>query len=1276
MITNKDLDIQNISYTNKDFGQIYPELVELAKKLTNKWDPEETNESDPGIVLLKLAAFLGDKLNYNIDKNTLEQFIVSATQEKSMRRLTEMMGYNMKYYNSATTEIGFRYLGKMKAANESTDETADTNSIENLSEFFIKAFDTEIKTEDDIIYTLLEDIQITNSVRQATKKLAIQGHLKELTVLGSDNYTDSDLIQLYNLDDQNRIYFPDTDVAENGIFINREVYSLLHPDYWHKVDNLNDKDLGSKIFKFGYDSDKGFPYIEFPSDIADLIGDGLKISYIVSSGLNGKVLANRLTKFSKVNVTKNQSDTSAFVTEIKEDSYVLSNSVSVAGSNPETITEAYNNFKKTIGTFNTLVSCKDYSNYLNLYTDNNNKKLVSNVCVTDVRTDPDYSKVIFSRDGTQGSHYRNETTINGDKYPYNLIMHGTLPVNQDITSISLYNKTYNSLTKSDIYDIDNAIDDVKSINHNIVKPNNDQINFIEADYLLKANITTKYKVNNIEQKDIINNIKLALSKNFNANKVDFGEEIPYTSLINCIQNADNRIKNTSLDDPKITFNLKYPDNTVKEFTLIDGNQLNSIITENIVAGNLPVYKEIDDFNYDCLMEAYKKVDNIAAVFGEYKLTLTDTETSPTKLKENESIQIIRDSYLTDLIYPAYIYYAFIGTNEPGNIAIPKNTVYRLKENETLYIQYTDSSDVLQFVKYEKGATIKANFDIVNTNGLATILSTEATVDNKVASKFIRNSDKQIMDKDVYTYSKWQNNTVPSKDGITPLFSIGTKEEIDILRKNEASVKKNTNIFWYIKPRVVKNGNNFEINNSRGDLILKVNPWNNNQYFYILEEGEYIVYPNDDLTSLNILQSGSKITVEKLPDDTEDTLIIRRNREDVIDLNSLENAMETNDVGTFKQSFNWEIVDREIKINETAISNYIEGTTLKSNAGAISIDKNWAKCSSDLLIDGNKLFNGEDIDEPIIRTVLSINASKENNQIVKENQTIIALVSDIQKETETQLATITFKKISINNLFQIYPEIDSYNDLCVLCSTQYYEDSEGYLKPKQTTDGKYLYEFNASLIHYKEQTTNQGPATIQTLTLRKIGDLLLFLKGKNKLVVNDRDEYVINGEDLKEFDSTLSILIVANEVDLSAAELAELKNNSNLYYNVYNYIVDSAGTLINASGTSLMKNATVLCNLDNLKEADLKSSYIYISKPKNLDLYNYLKENNISEEMIQKSIEGNTDFDWLGERNSSKLITSYQPLYSFFDPNNIYNKLTLAKIDFDKSEFNIVGSSRV
>ena len=62
-------DISNMSYTNKDFGTIYPELLELAQKLSYKWDPTTSDESDPCVVLLKLAAIVADKNNYNIDKN-------------------------------------------------------------------------------------------------------------------------------------------------------------------------------------------------------------------------------------------------------------------------------------------------------------------------------------------------------------------------------------------------------------------------------------------------------------------------------------------------------------------------------------------------------------------------------------------------------------------------------------------------------------------------------------------------------------------------------------------------------------------------------------------------------------------------------------------------------------------------------------------------------------------------------------------------------------------------------------------------------------------------------------------------------------------------------------------------------------------------------------------------------------------------------------------------------------------------------------------------------
>ena len=107
MITNSDLNISNEGQVKKDFYQVYPEIVELVHLLSTVWDPENTNESDPGVVLLKLDAFITDKLNYNIDKNILEAFITSATQEEAVRKICEMMGYDIKYYNSATTKVYF-----------------------------------------------------------------------------------------------------------------------------------------------------------------------------------------------------------------------------------------------------------------------------------------------------------------------------------------------------------------------------------------------------------------------------------------------------------------------------------------------------------------------------------------------------------------------------------------------------------------------------------------------------------------------------------------------------------------------------------------------------------------------------------------------------------------------------------------------------------------------------------------------------------------------------------------------------------------------------------------------------------------------------------------------------------------------------------------------------------------------------------------------------------------------------------------------------------------
>jgi hypothetical protein len=54
--------------------------------------------------------------------------------------------------------------------------------------------------------------------------------------------------------------------------------------------------MGSKVFKFGFDSQEELPYVQFPEDISTIIEDGLRIKYIRTSGADGNISMNTLAK--------------------------------------------------------------------------------------------------------------------------------------------------------------------------------------------------------------------------------------------------------------------------------------------------------------------------------------------------------------------------------------------------------------------------------------------------------------------------------------------------------------------------------------------------------------------------------------------------------------------------------------------------------------------------------------------------------------------------------------------------------------------------------------------------------------------------------------------------------------------------------------------------------------------------------------------------------------------------------------------------------------------
>ena len=1287
--TKKDLQIDNISYTNKDFAQIYPELVDLAKKITNKWDPETTNESDPGLVFLKLFAFIGDKNNYNIDKNILEQFMPSVTQETSMRNLCDMMGYNISYYKSATTTIAFSYLG----GNTDLDTILD-----NGGTFKLKAFDTSFKTEDNIVFTLLEDIQITNQTRTDTNKRVIQGQLKALNITDSTiSDTNASKIQLYNLDDNNRIYLPDAMVAENGVFINREIESTTNQDnVWRRVDNLNDYAIGSKVFKFGFDSSKRLPYIEFPSDIADLIEDGLEIYYIVTDGVNGYASLNSITSINAASISvEDYSGSLQSTPSLADSDYSLSNPMSTNGAEPETIDEAYRNFKKTVGTFNTLVSCDDYSNGIYLLEDSNGGHYVSNVQAKDIRTDPNRSYNILKRDALGMSYYTNVVKTGADgnlpkDTSYNdLILHGTKSYNYDITNLSNYNGTYKPLDDGDISDIDIELDDIKTISHKLTRPLADEINFIENRYTLKVNISTTYKVNTTEQTSILKNVRNALYNNFNAREVEFGEEIPYDEIIRVIEEADERIKLVIVDDPTITSCIiKSDGNSENDIVVFDPNSddlSRSIIVDNILGGRIQLYIKDNSFSfdYDMDLDSLTQQKYLGAVKSSVTMsiplqTADNKETYP--VQKNETIQIVEDSYISKITYPAYVYYGF-GKEEGSSFNTIKDVPYKLMGNNLLYIYYVDSNDTVQIIPYKKDT-------IIRTTGFE--FGDEA---NKQAARWLNSSATQVYD-----------SQSGAGTGAVPLYAIGQNETIEILTQNKVTLKgAQQNCFWYTQP-IIKDstdGNANILNQVDNDLIFYKDDSKPDTYYHILEENEVFIYPSDDMFTLNTLGSGTKLEVtitgdqfgafikdqNKYGGGTIYLEVNSRNKEKtkVIDLGVLSEAINSQDVATFRSSYNWNIKDFasvNLNIVETSISTFVEKDKVGYTKGENStfdgsLNGTW-KSISNINIGGVAIGN---ITNAKIRAILTVNGNSTTPQQLLKNQAITlyyypdtCLFKDtktgeyyIDEETSIEDKKPVLKKSDeIKGMYiQFNGTLDNYGD--IILRTPRYDEVDTSLRFNDE------YSVPYSIVYYNN--LNMDGLTEDTVTKETSGNKKLYYliskMGISKSAT--RDEYSIpfkGGSDtVGQTKLKLKDILTGNQLVL------DMPNGiDNVYINVFDD--DTAKTFLKKCESSGDKN-TITLDFSNIVDSD-KDVNVIISVPTLLNINPLLKEK-LDETALPKitnTIKTEyTDFDYLAELNSSKLIDSYDVVNSFFDYNNIYNSLTLPKIDFGNSEFKIVASSR-
>lgn len=94
-----------IDYTSRSYSEIRADLLTAIPEYLPEWTNQ--TETDFGVVLLELFAYVGDTLNYYIDRVANEAFLTTAVQRRSVLALARLVDYEPSGLTAAGGSVTF-----------------------------------------------------------------------------------------------------------------------------------------------------------------------------------------------------------------------------------------------------------------------------------------------------------------------------------------------------------------------------------------------------------------------------------------------------------------------------------------------------------------------------------------------------------------------------------------------------------------------------------------------------------------------------------------------------------------------------------------------------------------------------------------------------------------------------------------------------------------------------------------------------------------------------------------------------------------------------------------------------------------------------------------------------------------------------------------------------------------------------------------------------------------------------------------------------------------
>lgn len=258
--------IPQVDYTSRDYASIREDLLNLIPLYAPEWTSRDS--ADFGIILLEMFSYMGDLLNYYIDRAANESFLTTASQRESVLRIATILGYTPTNSVPATATLTF--------SNTTASPIVVPKLTQVASATVVNGVNTQIIFETDATITVPAAV---GAVVGQFNVLATEGETISNEVVGNSDGTSDQRFTLLN-----------TPVIGNSIYV------TVNDTVYNSVPYIIDAAGTDPVFYSTTDADE-VTSIVFGDGVSGRIppaNSQIIVTYRVGGGTQGNVNANTL----------------------------------------------------------------------------------------------------------------------------------------------------------------------------------------------------------------------------------------------------------------------------------------------------------------------------------------------------------------------------------------------------------------------------------------------------------------------------------------------------------------------------------------------------------------------------------------------------------------------------------------------------------------------------------------------------------------------------------------------------------------------------------------------------------------------------------------------------------------------------------------------------------------------------------------------------------------------------------------------------------------------